>query len=146
MLATIKGLLAKVFKDDEVDLGVGRHCFDEVLVVRVRGSVEKQDDQLVAPTVSIPLVTTLALFWEKAGIAQEQAMALLREAITEAMAEGVDQNAQIKARIDDVTAAINAVRKELIDKLPKMHRAGRVLTKELEVTIMPSVEEVVEAA
>lgn len=140
---TIKGLLAKVFKDEEVELSVGRHHFDEVLLVHVQGSVEKHDDQLAAPTVSIPLVTTLALFWEKCGIEKDKALALLREAISEAMAEGVDENAQIKARIDDVNGAITAVRKELIDKLPKMRRAGRVVTKDLTVTLMPQIEEAV---
>lgn len=140
---TIKGLLAKAWKDEEVDLAVGRHHFDEVLLVHVQGSVEKFDDQLAAPTVSIPLVATLALFWEKCGIAKEQAMTLLREAITEAMSEGVDENALIKANIDDVTAAINAVRKELIDKLPKMRRSGKVVTKDLTVTVMPQFEEAV---
>lgn len=140
---TIKGLLAKVLKDEVVDLAVGRHHIDEVLLVHVQGSVEKFDDQLAAPTVSIPLVTTLALFWEKAGIEKDKALRLLREAISEAMAEGVDENAQIKARIDDVTAAITAVRKELIDKLPKMRRSGRVVTKDLIVSVMPQVEEAV---
>ena len=143
MIDNIKGLLAKVLKDEEVDLAVGRHHIDEVLIVHVQGSVEKHDDQLAAPTVSIPLVTTLALFWERAGIEKERAMTLLREAISEAMAEGLDENAQIKARIDDVTAAINAVRKELIDKLPKMRRSGKVVTKDLTVKVMPQVEEVV---
>lgn len=141
MYDTFKGLLGKVFKDEEVELPVGRHHFDEVLLVHVQGSVEKHDDQLAAPTVSIPLVTTLALFWERAGIEKERAMTLLREAISEAMAEGVGENAQIKARIDDVNAAISAVRKELIDKLPKMRRSGKVVTKDLIVTVMPQVEE-----
>jgi hypothetical protein len=141
MLDTIKGLLGKIFKDEQVDLAVGRHYFDDTIVVRVHGSVEKHDDQLVAPTVSIPLVTTLALFWEKAGIEKDKALALLREAISEAMDDGVDENANIKARIDDVTAAITAVRKELIDKLPKMHRAGKVVTKDLVVTVLPQFQE-----
>lgn len=136
MLDNIKGLLGKVFKDEELDLIVGRHFFDEVVILRMQGSVEKQDDQLVAPTVSIPLVTTLALFWEKAGIAKEQAMTLLREAIIEAMDEGTNEDSHIKSRIDDVAAAISAVRKELIDRLPKMHRSGKVVTKDLAVTLI----------
>lgn len=143
MLNSIKGLLGKALKDEEVELPVGRHHFDEVLLVHVQGSVEKHDDQLAAPTVSIPLVTTLALFWEKAGIEKDKALSLLREAITEAMAEGVDENRQIKARIDDVTAAISAVRKELIDKLPKMRRSGKVVTKDLTITVIPQVQEAV---
>lgn len=147
MLEIVKGLLGKVFKDEEVNIGVGRRFIDETFTVRIKGIVEKQDDQMIAPTVSIPMITALALFWEKAGIEKEAALKLLRDALTEAMDEGKNEDAKIKARIDDVTAAITAVRKELIDQLPKMPRAGRVLTKDLMVTIMPSIaEEPVEVA
>jgi len=64
---TVKALIAKAWKDEELDLDPGRHYFDEVLTVRLSGTVEKQADQLVAPTTSVPLILTLALFWEKAG-------------------------------------------------------------------------------
>jgi len=43
----IKALLAKAWKDEELDLEAGRHYFDEVLTVRLTGTVEKQADQLV---------------------------------------------------------------------------------------------------
>jgi hypothetical protein len=67
MLNQIKALLAKKWKNEAATLEPGHHAVDEVLVIRVTGSVERKDDQLVAPTVSIPLLPTLALFWEKAG-------------------------------------------------------------------------------
>jgi hypothetical protein len=133
----IKGLLAKAWKNEETDLLPGRHDFDEVVVVHVRGSVEKFDDQLVAPTVSIPLVTTLALFWEKAGIARDEAMRLLREAILDAMQDGVNEDQHIKQRIDDVAAAMEAIKTELIGQLPKMARSGKVVTKELKISVSP---------
>ena len=98
MDSTIKALLAKAWKDEDLDLATGRHYFDETVTVRVIGSVEKQGDQLVAPTTSIPLVATLALFWEKAGIARDHALRMLKEAITEAMVEGEDKGEQIQAR------------------------------------------------
>jgi hypothetical protein len=101
---------------------------------RIKGTVEKFEDQMVAPTVSIPLVPTLALFWEKCGIAKHEAMSILKEAITEAMQAGIQENQKIKAQIDDVETAIEAVRKDLIAHLPKMSRAGRVVTKDLSVT------------
>ncbi len=135
MTETIKSLLAKVWKDEETDLTTGTHYIDEEFVIRVRGFVEKQEDQLVTPTVSIPLISVLALFWEKAGIAQDQAMMLLREAITEAMDEGVGEDNHIKNRIDDVSAAIAAVRTDLLAKLPKMPRAGRTITKGLHISV-----------
>jgi hypothetical protein len=70
-------------------------------------------------------------------------MLLLREAITEAMQAGVQENQKIKAQIDDVETAIEAVREDLIAHLPKMARAGRVVTKELTVTafVVAEVEE-----
>ena len=137
MDATTKALLTKVWKNEQLDLGVGRHYFDEQFVVRVSGSVEKHEDQLVAPTVSIPLVTTLALFFDKCGVTRDAALNLLREAITEAMDENVNEDAKIKERIGDVEKAIKAVKDELIAKLPKMKRSGRVVTKDLEVTLTP---------
>jgi hypothetical protein len=137
MNATIKSLIAKMWKNESADLAVGRHHFDEVLLVRIKGSVEKHADQLVSPTVSIPLVSTLALFWDKAGLNRDQALTLLREAINEAMDDKINEDAAIQARIDDVQEAIAAVRTELIDQLPKMRRSGRIVTKELEVSVTP---------
>lgn len=137
MNAAIKSLIAKAWKNESADLTIGRHQFDEVLLVRIRGSVEKHGDQLVSPTVSIPLVSTLALFWDKAGLNRDQALMLLREAITEAMDDRVNEDTAIQQRIDDVQEAITAVRTELIDKLPKMKRAGRIVTSELKVSVTP---------
>ena len=73
MDATIKSLLTKAWKNETADLAPGRHYIDEEFIVRVTGSVEKLDDELAAPTVSIPLIAALALFWEKAGIVRDKA-------------------------------------------------------------------------
>jgi len=138
----IKALIAKAWKDEDLDLDPGRHYFDEVLTVRVSGTVEKQPDQLVAPTTSIPLIPTLALFWEKAGITRERALNMLREAITEAMTVGTDMNERIEARINDVETAIKAVKDDLIAKLPKARRSGKVVTRDLDVEILSVADEV----
>ena len=137
MLNEVKCLIAKKWKNESADLESGTHFIDEEIVVRVRGSVEKRDDQLVAPTVSIPLIATLALFWEKSGITRDHALKMLREAMTEAMADGVSDDSKIGDRITDVTAAIAAVRKDLIDELPKMKRSGSLVLKNLEVEVSP---------
>lgn len=137
MTETIKALLAKKWKDEEADLTPGTHYFDDEFIVRVSGTVEKEEDQLVTPTVSVPLISVLALFWEKAGLAQDQAMSLLREAIIAAMDQGVGEDAHIKSRIEDVNSAIKAVREDLLAELPKMPRAGRTITKGLQITVSP---------
>ena len=146
MADNLKALLAKAWKNEAVDLEPGRHFFDDVLTVRVSGTVEKQAEQLVAPTVSIPLILTLALFWEKAGIARDHALQMLREAITEAMTNGKGKDEQIEARMKDVEKAVAAVKKDLIAKLPKAKRSGRVITKELEVEVLPVVDEALATA
>ena len=142
MCENIKALVAKAWKDEAIDLQPGRHDFDELLTVRVSGTVEKYADQLVAPTTSIPFVPTLALFWEKAGVTRDKALTMLREAISEAMVEGADKSERIEARMKDVDAAIKAVKDELIAKLPKVPRSGRVVTKDLQVEVLPAIETV----
>ena len=132
---TIKSLIAKVWNKENADFNVGRHEIDEVFVVRMRGSVEKMSDQLISPTVSIPLVSTLALFWDKAGLNRDEALSLLREAITEAMDDKVNEDAAIQARIDDVQLAISSIRNTLINQLPKMKRSGRLVTKDLDIAV-----------
>ena len=141
----IKGLLAKCWKDDRLDLEPGHHYFDEVLTIRVSGTVEKKDDQYVAPTTSFPTILTLALFWQKCGVTGDHALNLLKEAITEAMANGTDMDGEIAARVKDVEQAVKTVKKDLIAKLPKQKRAGRVVTKDLEVEMVRELEETLAA-
>jgi hypothetical protein len=137
----VKGLIAKAWKDETIDLEPGRYYCDEVLTVRVSGTIEKKDDEFAAPTVSIPLIPTLALFWEKCGITRDHALRMLKEAITEAMLDNVKEDDHIQSHIKDVEAAIKAVRTELIAQLPKMQRSGKVMTKDLAVTVMTATEQ-----
>jgi hypothetical protein len=139
----LMGLLIKAWKDEPVDLEPGRYYCDEVLTVRVSGTVEKKDDEYIAPTVSIPLIPTLALFWEKCGITRDHALRMLREAITEAMIDGVKEDDHIQSHIKDVDAAIKAVRTDLINRLPKMRRTGKLITRDLTVTVSSESEETV---
>lgn len=136
MLANTKALLAKSWKNEAAELPVGKHEVNETLIVRVRGEIEKHDDQMIAPTVSIPLVSVLAYFWERAGLERDAAMTMLREAITEAMTDGRKEDAAVLRRIEDVEAAIKAVKTDLIATLPKMPRAGRLDTKNLCIDVL----------
>jgi hypothetical protein len=71
---------------------------------------------------------------------------MLREALTEAMLEGVKEDAHIQSRVKDVDAAIKAVRSELIDRLPKMRRGGKLITKDLTVTVTAATAETILSA
>ena len=136
MLSRTKALIDKGWKNQKADLPVGKHEVNETLLIRVRGQVEKHDDQMIAPTVSIPLISVLAYFWEKAGIERDPAMAMLRDALHEAMQENRSEDAAIQARIEDVQTAIKAVKTELIATLPKMQRSGRLDTKGLSIDVL----------
>ena len=135
-MINLNALLAKHWKNEDLNLAPGRHEIDEEFVLRLKGSVVKHGDQMIAPTVSIPLVTTLALFLENAGLNRDVPLELLREALTEAIDDGLDDNQQIRKRIEDVESAINAVKRDLIDELPKIPRTGKVVTKDLKVEVV----------
>jgi len=137
MLSTLKSLVAKSWKDEDAELEPGKHFFDEEFVVRISGSVEQRPDELVAPTVSIPLIPALALFWEKAGIARGPALEMLKQALLEAMDKGTKEDPNIQERLKDVEAATKAIRQDLIAKLPPMKRSGKLLLKDLDVEIVP---------
>ena len=137
METQLKALLVKAWKKESLELNEGRHYFDDVLVVRLSGSVEKHADQMINSTISIPLIPTMALLLEKCGVNKEQSLKLLREAISEAMTENVKEDTHIQKCIDDVQAAIKSVKNDLIAQLPKMHRSGKVDCRDLEVTVMP---------
>ena len=135
MDSNLKALIVKKFKDAESDLDVGRHWIDETVVLRVSGMVERHEDQWIAPTVSIPLIPTIAFFWERLGVEKDQAMSILRAAIAEAMRAQVSESPSIKSKIDDVAEAVTAVKRDLIAELPKMRRSGRTDVSDLRVTV-----------
>jgi hypothetical protein len=135
MDSNIKALIVKKLKGSEVDLDVGRHWVDETIVVRVSGTVERHEDQWIAPTVSIPLIPTIAFFWDRLGVEKDAAMRVLREAITAAMLAKTNESPAIKSRMDDVAEAVAAVKQDLIAELPQMRRAGRTDVSHLQVAL-----------
>lgn len=135
MDSTIKALIVKKFKDTELELGIGRHNVDETFVVRVVGSVEKHEDQWIAPTISIPLIPVIAFFWDRLGVEQDAAMTILRDAIKEAMLSKTNESPSIKSKMDEVAEAVAAVKNDLIAELPKMRRSGRTDVSDLSVKI-----------
>lgn len=135
MDANVKALLVKKFKDADLDLGVGRHNVEETIVVRLSGSIERHEDQWIAPTVSIPLIPTIAFFWDRLGVEKAAAMNVLRDAITDAMRAKTNESPAIKSKMDDVAKAVAAVKQDLIEQLPKMRRTGRTDVSELRVSV-----------
>ena len=118
-----------------MDLDVGRHWVDETVVVRVSGAVERHEDQWIAPTISIPLIPTIAFFWDRLGVEKDAAMRVLREAITEAMLAKTNESPSITSKMADVAEAVAAVKRDLICELPKMRRTGMTDVSDLQVSL-----------
>jgi len=134
MDSTTKALICRKFKEAEVDLDVGLHHIDETVVIRVSGTVERHEDQWIAPAISIPLIPVIAFFWERLGVGRDAAMSVLRDAIGEAMRMKTDESPSIKSKMDDVAEAVAAVERGLIGELPKMRRTGRTDVSDLQVS------------
>lgn len=135
MDSNVRALIVKKLKDSELDLPVGRTNVSETFVVRVVGSVEKYEDQWIAPTISIPLIPVVAFLWERLGVERDTAMGVLRDAIKEAMQSKTNESPSIKSKMDEVAEAVAAVKRDLIGVLPKMRRAGRTDVSDLRVTM-----------
>lgn len=54
-------------------------------------TVEPHEDQWISPTVSILLIPTTAFFWERLGVEKDSAMGVLRNTITEAMKDKINE-------------------------------------------------------
>jgi hypothetical protein len=66
------------------------------------------------------------------------AKGVLREPIAEAMRAKTDESPGIKSKMDDVVdvaEGVAAVKRDLIEELPKMRRAGRTDVSDLKVSV-----------
>ena len=131
----VRALIVKKLKDSELDLPIGRTNVDETFVVRVVGSVEKHPDQFCQPTVSIPLISTLAFVFERLSVDRDSTVTILRDAITEAMKAKVNEDAAITARMEHVQESIDVVKRDILQHLPKMRRSGRTDVSDLRITM-----------
>lgn len=62
---------------------------------------------------------------------------VLRDAIREAMEAEQKEDGSIRARIRHVTEAVEFVKREILQTLPKMKRQGRLDTRNLRVSFEP---------
>lgn len=134
---TIQAILGKIWSKSSADLAPGLTEIHGAYLLSVSGCVEKGEDCFVTPTVSIPLITTLAFCFEKLRVDRDSQVAVLRQAIHEAMEAEQKEDSSIKARIRHVSEAVEFVKREILQKLPKMRRHGRLDTRNLWVSFEP---------
>lgn len=111
-----------------VDIRPGHYNVDQVVTLRVRGTVDRGEDYEQTPTADIPLLATMALFLEKAGFQRELSKALLIDAMQEAMAGNIQGKETVEARLKDLDEAMIHVR-QITDALPKKPCKGATRAK-----------------
>ena len=137
MERTLQAILGKIWSKNAPELAPGLTEVSGQYLLTVSGCVEKGDDSYATPTVSIPLITTLAFCFEKLGVDRESQVAVLREAIRGAMEAEQKEDGAILNRVRHVSEAVEFVKKEILQGLPKMRRQGRLDTSNLRVSVTP---------
>ena len=134
---TLRAILGKIWSKTAPDLQPGLTEVSGQFLLTISGCVERGEDFYVTPTVSIPLITTLAFCFEKLGVDRDSVVPVLRAAIQGAMEAQQKEDGAIKARIRHVEEAVGFLKNELLQNLPKMRRSGRLDTRSLRVSVEP---------
>lgn len=126
----LKLAIAKQFEKDtkEFKPTAGNHEIDQIITLRVVGTVSKKADYESTPTVDIPMLATLALVLEKSGFMRDKSSAILVEAMTEALNLGEKGADHIAERVKDIEVAMAKVR-EVTSALPKKTKSGATTVK-----------------
>lgn len=124
-LAFLADLLAKAAEKQRDELAPGAYDLDEIVTLKLEGTVKVSADTERAPTCSIPLLPALALMVKRMGVQREKALDLLREVMTEALKLGKDASEELLAETG-VAEAQKQLKDEVISKLPKTPAKGMV--------------------
>lgn len=112
----------KVCKAERPNLMPGEYEIDTT--INIKGTMTVGEDYDVAPTVSIPLIETVALLLKRMGFQRDGAITIIREVFSEAIAlNGRGKGALLK-EMPELAAAITMVREEIISKLDRQDRKG----------------------
>lgn len=95
-------------------------------IVRVSGTLRVGENYERAPTVSVPLKETLALFIAYSGITATHATTALTRALGEAIAKTGTGQGSLAETMPIVEQTMNRVQSEVIDNLPRVNVSGRV--------------------
>jgi dihydroxyacetone kinase-like predicted kinase len=125
-LAALGKLVAEAAKEQRDELAPGKHTVDEIVTLKVDGTVSVSADTTRAPTCSIPLLPTLALMAKRMGIQRESAFEILRSVMTEALSLGKDATTELLAQ-SGVEEAMEKIQEEIIAKLPRTPAKGKVV-------------------
>ena len=121
-LAAALGKMAKA--SGRIPAGV--YTVDETITMRVVGDVKKSQDEEYVPTIAMPVKAIMATLLPRLGATREAAMAVLVEAMTEAVEMEQHGDEALKARMKDVDYAFETVA-AVLDALPSKSRTGKTV-------------------
>lgn len=129
MIAAIDASLkADAIKAAKGALAAGKHTVD--FTVRISGVLTKgEDEDNVTPTVTTPWLTVLALFVHRSGMQRDAAMNLILGAMTDAMENRSKEDEENLMSVSGVAEARELYATEVLAKLPKMRKNGKVTSK-----------------
>jgi xanthine/CO dehydrogenase XdhC/CoxF family maturation factor len=122
--AVITAAIAHELKAGKLPPGV--HHVDTTITFKVTGTVKKNEDEPYTPTAEIPLLPTMALLLEKAGIVGDAAINMLATAMKEALILNEKPEDAIKSKLKDYYAAEKKVL-AMIGDLPEKKRSGKTI-------------------
>ena len=150
-MTAVQSVIAKGLKAMPA-LSTGTVQFDETVILRVAGSIEKCADEEYTPTISVPVKALAATLLPRLGATREAALATLVEAITEALNNDRKADATLRERMKDADSAFQMVNDRLLATLPKQTRTGKtfvdatvetvaagVTAKQAAATIVPGI-------
>jgi hypothetical protein len=114
----------------------GEYDIDQTL--HIKGTIKVGEDYDTAPTVSIPLKETLALFIAYSGITGDHAKAALVKAMQHSISLTGTGQGELAKTMPVVNQTLAEVENDIIAKLPRQPRKGAVTSK-LTVTQLVSV-------
>lgn len=106
-------------------LPAGSVRVDETITLRVCGTLDKCPDESYTPTISVPVKALAATLLPRLGATREAALAVLVEAITEALQNDRKADATLRERMKDADGAFKMVNDRLLATLPKSTRTGK---------------------
>jgi|694.fasta_scaffold120649_4 hypothetical protein len=118
--------LVSIFEEFYGDLPAGEYVVDEIVNLRVKGTVVKNEDEEYRPTAHVPLLATLEFLIPHLGATREVALEKMRAAMEAALLAGVKGDTTMP-KPKDVEAAKKLVEKKYLGTLPPATRTGKTL-------------------
>ncbi len=127
-LTALSAQLAKEAKKVRKGLPVGDHEVSTEVTLSVNGTINVSEDYDRTPTVSVPLLRTMALALSYAGVTGEHALEAVTKAMNTALTEDKDANGQL-AQVKAIEEKVNEIKAKFATELPKASVKGPVKVK-----------------